>query len=310
MYATHRDAHIYIFPHWVMDFVQKNERLESIGEDVVGWWAKSGWQSGLAQKLHMEEICGQNTASEADGSQHGSDNSQRDASPDHGANSQEDLSASTVAVDAMGGQTSKASTKFEPPSMLAYVQPAATNQESEPLIRRVDNAALLLAISLQLAKLPSLEETGGEGASPFAHAKKVAYPEGVKSRTTITKQDSLIAENVTIEEKTSIKETVIGANCQINEGAKLSQCLLMEGVVVGKGCKLTRCILGKRCVIGANTTLTDCEVQENLLVEPQSKHHPLLFPFSCPNLWWDTWPITEVFSTSQKLTRFRSRGQG
>jgi translation initiation factor eIF-2B subunit gamma len=46
----------------------------------------------------------------------------------------------------------------------------------------------------------------------------------------------------------------------------------MDGVVVGKGCKLTRCILGKRCVIGDGSILTDCEVQENLLVEPQSAY--------------------------------------
>lgn len=272
MLAAHRDAHIYIFPNWILDFIQKNEALESIGEDVVGWWAKSTWQSGLAQKLHMEEICGKALGIEAEGSQNGSSASTGDRSPVRGPGSG-GMPASSSIVGAAGVKDGQGSAAWKPPSMLAYVQPAPTAENSDqPLIRRVDTAQLLLAISLQLAKLPSVEETGGEGASPFAHAKKIAYPEGVKSRTTITKQDSLLAENVTVEEKTSIKETVIGANCQISEGAKLAQCLLMEGVVVGKGCKLTRCILGKRCVIGANTTLTDCEVQENLLVEAQSKY--------------------------------------
>jgi translation initiation factor eIF-2B subunit gamma len=154
------------------------------------------------------------------------------------------------------------------PPILAYVHPS---QPSGPLVRRVDTAKLLLAISLELAKLPSVEEAGLDAASPFAHARKVAYPEGVKARTTITQKDSLVAENVTVQEKTSIKESVIGANCQINEGAKLQQCLLMDGVVVGKNCKLTRCILGKRSEIGDGSTLTDCEVQENLFVEPKSE---------------------------------------
>lgn len=157
--------------------------------------------------------------------------------------------------------------------MIAYLHSNKT-QEAGSIVRRVDTAQLLLAISLQLAKLPSLEEAGADAASPFAHPRKVAYPEGVKPRTTITKADSLIAENVTVEEKTSIKECVIGAGCQIQEGAKLSQCLLMDGVVVGKGCKLTKCILGKRSVIGDGSVLTDCEVQENLLVEPRSKLKP------------------------------------
>lgn len=266
MLTTHRDAHIYIFPRWVLDFVKENERLESIGEDVIGWWAKAGWQSGLAQKLKMGSL-----------SSFGGVKTPEDASVDGSSSPVEPNPATDSAVDTTtlspsdseetGTSTEKRS-KLEVPPILAYVH---SSQPSAPVIRRVDTAPLLLAISLQLAKLPSIEETGTEGASPFAHARKVAYPEGVKPRTTITKQDSLIAENVTVEEKTSIKECVVGANSQINEGAKLSQCLLMEGVTIGRACKLTRCILGKRCVIGAGTVLTDCEVQENLLVEPRSK---------------------------------------
>jgi hypothetical protein len=38
--------------------------------------------------------------------------------------------------------------------------------------------------SLLLAKLPSVEEVGRRNASPFAHAHKVAYPEGVASPST------------------------------------------------------------------------------------------------------------------------------
>lgn len=87
----------------------------------------------------------------------------------------------------------------------------------------------------------------------------------------MTRPDCLLAENVTVEEKSSIKECVIGANCKIRTGAKLTRCVLMDGAVVGKGCKLTGCILGKRCEIGEESILTDCEVQENLFVEPHTE---------------------------------------
>jgi translation initiation factor eIF-2B subunit gamma len=279
MFTTHRDAHIYIFPRWVLDFVKDNERMESIGEDVVGWWAKAGWQSGLAEKLNLESACAQGRVEETKDDERPSSPS-RVSTPDNirsDWNTYGDTAAETsvpsIAVDDEPSAAEK-STSFQVPPIVAYVHPGGS---SAPLIRRVDTAQLLLAISLQLAKLPSLEETGGESPSPYAHAKKIAYPEGVKARTTITQKDSLIAENVTVEEKTSIKETVIGAGSQINEGAKLSQCLLMEGVVVGKACKLTRCIIGKRAVIGDGSVLTDCEVQENLLVEARSE-----FPFPYP----------------------------
>lgn len=272
MHTTKRDAHIYVFPRWVLDFVKENDRLESIGEDVVGWWAKAQWQTGLAEKLHFDSFCGRSSGDDDNESTPESISSSKESSPAGQAASKTQSRPQIQGVDSLQvqGKGDSSLPGFDVPPVLAYI-PGAQGQDAVPLIRRVDTAQLLLAISLQLAKLPSIEEAGPDAASPFAHPKKVAYPEGVKPRTTITKQDSLIGENVTVEEKTSIKETVVGAGCQIKEGAKLSQCVLMDGVVVGKGCKLSKCILGKRCVIGDGSVLTDCEVQENLLVEARSE---------------------------------------
>ncbi|KAI0862539.1 nucleotide-diphospho-sugar transferase [Xylaria cubensis] len=264
MLTTHRDAHIYFLPKWIMDFVKENEKLESIGEDVVGWWAKATWQTGLPERLGlMKALQGRVTATDSTGSTR-----EESPSPRGGiSNSQEiDNSHSADPGDAHNPLLNKP-VKASVPPVLAYIHPA---EPDAPLLRRVDTAQLLLAVSLRLAKLPPIEETGPDTASPFAHPNKIAYPDGVKPRTTITRQDCLIANNVMVDEKTSIKESVVGANCQIKEGAKLFQCLLMDDVVVEKGCKLTRCILGKRSVIGEGSTLTDCEVQENLLVEPRT----------------------------------------
>ena len=277
MLTTHRDAHIYIFPHWVMQLVQENERLETIGEDVIGWWAKSTWQKGLSAKLGLDTVLRRPDSDTLDGhlTPNGGSSSNATNPRNLGVDSRATdapnpvISAKSSDDDDSTSDSPPTETPVVPP-LLAYIHPAAP---SAPLIRRVDTAQLLLQISLQLAKLPSLEETGPDDppASPFAHARKVAYPEGVKSRTTIAKADSLVADNVTVQERTSIKECVVGANCQIGEGAKLSQCLLMDGVVVGRNCKLTKCILGKRSEIGEACVLTECEVQENLLVEAKSE---------------------------------------
>jgi len=255
MLTSYRDAHIYILPRWILDFVQQNERLESIGEDVIGYWAKATWQEGLSKKLALPGILGGCTPT----------GEQSPASP-----SRMNESLETPLEASLLDTTSQTNI----PKMLAYVHPSSA---TGPLVRRVDTAQLLLSVSLQIAKLPSLEETGPESASPFAHARKIAYPEGVKSRTTITRQDSLVADNVMVDEKTTIKECVIGANCQIKEGAKLFQCVLMDGVTVGKGCKLTRCILGKRSEVGEGSTLTECEVQENLFVEAKTEDKDIKF---------------------------------
>ncbi|KAL7623615.1 Translation initiation factor eIF-2B subunit gamma [Parahypoxylon ruwenzoriense] len=271
MLTTHRDAHIYILPKWILDFIQENERLETIGEDVIGWWAKANWETGLSEKLGLKKVIdGCSEGSETNKSAGGDGASTEHSGLDSPVRSHEHFGSPTVtsAQKRRGDGLLVKSKLSTVPPILAYIHPSHADA---PLLRRVDTAQLLLSVSLQLAKLPSLEETGPDTASLFAHSKKVAYPEGIKPRTTITRQDCLIADNVMVEEKTSIKESVVGANCQIKEGAKLFQCLLMDGVVVGKGCKLTRCILGKRSEIGEGSTLTDCEVQENLLVEPRTE---------------------------------------
>lgn len=271
MLRTHRDAHIYIFPRWIMGLIKENEFMDSIGEDVVGGWAKAGWQPELAEKLHLKEVLEPTQAKMLLSSQDEAGSSPPlTASP---KSTQEPARAITLARSLTAAEGFAKSGKLPPipkmeqqvPPMLAYIHPSGP---SEQIIRRVDTAPLLLAVSLQLAKLPSVEEVPAGTASPLAHAKKVMYPQGVPLRSTITKQDTLLAENVTVAEKTAIRESVVGANCQIREGAKLQQCLLMEGVVVGKNCKLTRCVIGKRVEIGDDCVLTDCEVQENLLVEP------------------------------------------
>jgi translation initiation factor eIF-2B subunit gamma len=261
MMSSHRDAHIYVFPAWILEFINQNEHFDSIGEDVIGWWAKAGWQDGLGDKLGLREIFKKSDLV-------ASDDSLLSNAP---ADDIDIIALSSTWTSKF--QTAGHSDKLQIPPMLAYMHPSKPTSKSPtvPLIRRVDTAPLLLSISLQLAKIESIENLGRETPSPFAHQSKVAYPEGIASKTTVTRPDCLLAENVTVEEKCSIKESVIGANCQIRTGAKLTRCVLMDGVVVGKGCKLTGCILGKRSVIGEDSVLLDCEVQENLLVEPGSR---------------------------------------
>ncbi|PMD13152.1 hypothetical protein NA56DRAFT_651965 [Hyaloscypha hepaticicola] len=253
MLSSHRDAHIYIFPAWVLDMINANEHMESIGEDVIGWWAKSGWQDGLGDKLGLREVLSVPALADIDDSLMGN-------SPEH-----DDIDfsrLSTTFTSNLQSTETPGKEKLVVPPILAFIQP-----KGGKMIRRVDTAPLLLSVSLQLAKLEAIDAVGKDASSPFAHQAKVAYPEGIASKTTITRPDCLLAENVTVEEKSSIKECVIGANCQIKQGAKLQRCVLMDGVVVEKCCKLTGCILGRRSQIGEDSILLDCEVQENLLVE-------------------------------------------
>lgn len=266
MLSSHRDAHIYILPKWVLDMIDTNEHMDSIGEDVIGWWAKAGWQNGLGEKLGLLDVFDKPSPANAD------DSALLENEPQHGRVSGRLSTTWTSNLrENLHEEVAGSGSKLAVPPVLAYIHPKPKEGGQAPLLRRVDTASLLLSVSLQIAKLEAIDMAGRESSSPFAHQSKVAYHEGIASKTTVTRPDCLLAENVTVEEKCSIKECVIGANCHIKQGAKLTRCLLMDGVVVGKGCKLTGCILGRRSEIGEDSMLQDCEVQENLLVEPKSK---------------------------------------
>ncbi|KAH7407020.1 hypothetical protein DE146DRAFT_649084 [Phaeosphaeria sp. MPI-PUGE-AT-0046c] len=281
MLTTYRDSHIYFFPYWVAEMMKKNEKFESVSEDVLGWWSKAGWQEGLGDKLGLRQVL---QGGEDEESDHGSqvieeeiDVSKFSTTYVGGMSSNGSKAPTTLASRVLESSSIPATakslgdSKLTVPPILAYVQPS---DPAEPLIRRVDTAHLLLSISLRLAKLPSIEEAGKDAASPFAHQSKIAHKETIPRKCRVEAENSLLADNVIVEEKTNIKECVIGYNCKISEGARLLRCLLMENVEIGPNVQLTDCILGRRCKIegGAvkdsdKTILKDCEVQDGQVVE-------------------------------------------
>ena len=295
MLTTHRDAHIYFFPYWVIEMIKKNERFESISEEVLGWWAKAGWQEGLGDKLGLRQILQGDTQDEDMGSQLIEEDI--DVSKFSTTYSSAPRRTDTSTPPALASRVTRSSTtpdaakslsapKLSVPPILAYVQPS---NPAAPLIRRVDDSHLLLTTSLRLAKLASIEEVGREAASPFAHAAKIAHGDSIPRRCRVEAENSLLADNVIVEEKTNIKESVIGYNCKIGEGSRLLRCLLMDGVEVGRNVQLTDCILGRRCRIEGGeargderTVLKECEVQDGQVVEWGSKFFRLWFLFRVP----------------------------
>ncbi|EZF78378.1 hypothetical protein H105_00535 [Trichophyton soudanense CBS 452.61] len=277
----YRDAHIYFFPYWVKVMAQRNEKFQSISEDLLGWWAKAGWQKGLAAKLNIQDLFQSQKRSD-EAKAEGRANSRIEEEIDLLGMSttklprEFDIPSRTIpaslassfhAADDQADSSSAATAeKINTPPLLGYVAPS---QPSMPLIRRVDNSALLLSISLRLAKLDASNDTHPPNTatlSPLAHASKIAYPPGIAQRCTVSKADCLLAENVTVEEKCIIKESVIGANCHIASGARLTRCLLMDGAVVGERCQLVGCIIGRRSKLGRDCVLKDCEVQNGNIV--------------------------------------------
>jgi translation initiation factor eIF-2B subunit gamma len=272
MLSTFRDAHLYIFPYWVKELALRQETFQSVSEDLVGFWAKAEWQRGLGEKLGMDEIFHRENGAHAENGSFDGESIEEEidllamsttsSRPNINVARPPPTSSFASRVSNVSSDAEKPELKIPP--LLAYVQ-----RGSAPFVRRVDSSAILLSTALRLAKLESIEEAGA-AASPFALPQKIAHPEGIAQRTTITKSDCLVGQNTTVESKCVIKESVIGANVKICSGARLQRCLIMDGAVVNSSCTLTGCIVGRRAVIGKDSVLKDSEVGDGYLVEEET----------------------------------------
>ncbi|KAJ5902881.1 eukaryotic translation initiation factor subunit eIF2B-gamma [Penicillium taxi] len=268
--TKYRDAHLYIFPYWIKALVREQEKFESVSEDLIGYWAKAEWQRGLGDKLGINKIFQKESHSNDDSGSHDGESledeidlhslSTTKAGLPKSATTVEVNSESSIYASRVKAQASKTKSEKVPP-MLAYVQ-----RSSAPFVRRVDSTATLLTTSLRLAKLESIEDVGRTVASPFAHNQKVAHPEGVAQRCTVTKSDCLLGQNTTVAEKCVIKESCIGSNVTIGSGARLTRCVVFDGAIISERATLTGCVIGRRSQIGRECSLKDCEVQDGNVV--------------------------------------------
>lgn len=270
--TTHRDAHIYFFPFWALELMKRNERFDSIAEDVLGWWAKAGWQDGLADKLGLQDVLQVSGAAGGEDMHTGEEGQAEEF--DFG--SLNTTSTSIKAPKSANNTATFASRVRDPtsngssppipvivtpppvtiPPLLAYIQPSPPASSSNAtttttitnntrkLIRRIDTTALLLNTSLTLAKLPATSDPTNLTPSPFAHKQKITHPEQLPKQSRVDASDSLLSPNVEVGERANIKECVVGANCKIGPGARLSRCVLMEGVSVGEGVVMVGCVVG------------------------------------------------------------------
>lgn len=248
--TTHRDAHIYIFPRWVLDLVSRNKKFDSVSEDVIGWWAKATWQDGLAEKLGLRDILIDQPSSSCSSSSPDKNNTR----PSTHIINIASLSTTQTSNLTLVRQNPKAI-----PPILAYIHPSGP-PSTTPLVHRVDTTPALLTISLYIATLPP-------SSQPLSHPQKIHLSTLIPPRTTVHAPTVLLAAQTDIGIHASIKESVIGSHCIIGQGAKLLRCVIMDKAQVGEKCVLTGCVIGPGAKIGDRAVLRDVEVQGGFVVD-------------------------------------------
>ena len=209
--TAHRDAHIYIFPHWILSYARSNPHLETIGEDLVAWWAKATWQTGLSQKLKLP-FQTPNTVPPILAYIHPSPPS---------------LPAPPKAKD---------DPKKAPPD---------EKVDTFPQILRADTPTQLLLTSLHLATLTPPHPY----AHPQHRSPQAVIPQNstVTDGTSLIGPFTAIAPQSTIRDSVVGANCEIGSRvrltrCLVMDGANIEDGAVMVGTVVGKGAKV-----GKRC---------------------------------------------------------------
>lgn len=271
--ATRRDSGIYFFPYWVLKFIDRNPKLNSIREDVLPWWSKACWQNQrLAWKLGLLEILEGSAEGGDDDSEDGSGeryqvgamSSTRRRSFSNKTSEAERVFASRVpttsgeaAAIATASLQGKKNGDVQIPSITAYLPSAATG-----FTRRVDTVHLYLFTSLYLAKSdPSVPST----------MIKIDPSSSIDPKAKVTSFDCLVADKVSIGERALIKRSVLGSGVSIGKNVRLTGCVLMDGASVGEGAKLEGCTIGRKAIVGVKANLKDCEVAEGYVVEEGGK---------------------------------------
>ncbi|RVD87461.1 uncharacterized protein DFL_001696 [Arthrobotrys flagrans] len=297
-HSLYRDAHIYIFPAWSLKFILNNPRnkLKSIKDDVLGWWAKAGWQ-GSGLQAHNLGILG--ILSRDDGNDGGKSDSLSVASYHDDEVTEADVEK-FLGLSSMGQSGHSAApgtangrkeintrgwfpTKNKIPSP---VDSPISNSSEEKVFKKIKKPAYngLFCPGIAVFKpkmtitplattplirrvdtLPLYLSTCLELArNPAYNTKPIHSNAVIDSKANVSNIDSMVGAGTKVEEKVLVKRSVIGKDVRIAASAKIQGCVILDGAQIGANCKLEGCIIGRHATVGDNSSLTSCQVAEDV----------------------------------------------
>ncbi|GAB0086760.1 translation initiation factor eIF-2B subunit gamma [Sergentomyia squamirostris] len=89
-----------------------------------------------------------------------------------------------------------------------------------------------------------------------------------------------VAENSTIGEKTSLKNSTIGANCTISLKTRITDSVLMKGVTIEEGVTIENCIICDNAIVRQGSVIKNCIVGRFYVVQDDTKAEKQLLAHS------------------------------
>jgi len=106
-----------------------------------------------------------------------------------------------------------------------------------------------------------LRESPNDKYDNFVH---VSVQTGTK--TTVS-AGSMVGQDSTLGDKSTVKRSVIGRNCKIGSNVKILNSVLMDNIKVADGCYIQNCVVASGCQLLEQCSLRDCHVAANVVVE-------------------------------------------
>ncbi|KAB8527791.1 hypothetical protein FH972_025443 [Carpinus fangiana] len=286
MLTTHRDAHIYLLPYWVKEYMNRNDVFESIGEDALGWWAKAGWQEGLSEKLQFQEVMRKKRRKSEPM------NALEDAPVDIAAlssttQSKLSLQASDASSRPQPNRVSSFASRVGPvspppetetspsqkstpvPPLLAYMHPAPT-----PLI--IEDPKENKNKQQQKQSAPDVAKTKKEPHIPLIRRTDTVplllsislylarlpalsdYPSPASPSSLSHAHKAHPTSTLPTQSTIDLKTVLIDANCTLQPRITLRECTIGASVSIASGSRLTRCVVMEGVVIEEKVVLTGC----------------------------------------------------
>ena len=287
-----RDAHLYFLPYWTKAFLRRSTTFESFSEDVVGWWAKSTWQTGLAKKLGIEEALrpSKRRKSSTNVSIPTLDDDLDLTSLSSTAFTDLTIHNDPVAAQSLEfasrvPQTNTSPTSPVPPTeptptqvppFLAYIHPPLSvpadtpsttpkqaskppstvpaSTEPSPLIRRIDTTKLLLSSSLYLARLPSI--LANLRTPPPAAAHSYVHAHQIHPTTQLPGQATIPTTTVLID-----------ANVTLAPKITIRDSVVGANCAIASGARVLGCVLMEGVVVDERAQLSGCVLGRRCKIE-------------------------------------------
>ena len=226
-----KDAHIYIFKRWIVDFISRNQKFSSIRTDLLPVLAKMQWQSNLRKREGIDE------------------------------------STSLLVVSLMivlsGVQVSNESSSHHEPDQMPINLKVGSPVSVSLYITSPSQ------YTVRANSIPAYVLLNHHHALLAPEPKK--HPSSKAGSKTSVGQDSLVAENCVIGERVQIRKSVVAPNVNIGSRTTIRGCVIMQGVEIGENVKLEGCVICMEAKIGSKVSLTECNVGAGYKVDEGMK---------------------------------------